>query len=133
MLSRALAVWLLMLVVASINGAARQALLIPAVGETAGRALSTLLLAALIAVLAWTTIAWIGPRSSSRAWLVGALWVALTLAFEFLAGHYLFGTPWNRLVEDYDIMRGRIWILVLIVTAMAPRVCAGARGLLTPP
>lgn len=130
MVMRALAVWFVMLIVASANGALRQAVLIPAVGDVAGRAISTVMLAALIALLAWLTIAWIAPRSSSDAWLIGALWVALTLAFEFLAGHYLFGTPWPLLVEDYNVLRGRIWILVLVVTALAPRVCAHARGLL---
>jgi hypothetical protein len=133
MLTRALAVWFVMLVVASANGALRQAVLVPAAGDVAGRAISTLILAALIALLTWMTIGWIRPRTTAAAWLIGALWVALTLTFEFLVGHFLFGTAWNVLLEDYDILRGRIWILVVIVTAIAPRVCASARGLLAQP
>jgi len=129
MVMRALAVWLLMLIVASANGALRQAVLIPALGETAGRAVSTVVLAALIALLAWAALPWIAPRTNRDAWSIGAVWVALTLAFEFLAGHYLFGTPWELLLEDYNVGRGRIWILVLIVTAIAPPVCARARGI----
>jgi hypothetical protein len=46
----------------------------------------------------------------------------LTLAFEFLAGHFLFGNPWSRLRP--------VWILVLITTALSPFVCARIRGLL---
>lgn len=130
MLWRALGVWIAMLIIASVNGALRQAVLIPSVGDVAGRAISTLMLAALIGLLTWATIGWIGPQSSADAWLIGAMWVMLTLAFEFLAGHYLFGTPWPALLEDYNVVRGRIWILVLIVTAIAPRVCAALRGLL---
>ncbi len=130
MLWRALGVWIAMLIIASVNGALRQAVLIPAVGDVAGRAISTLMLAALIALLTWATIGWIGPQSSAHAGLIGAMWVMLTLAVEFLAGHYLFGTPWPALLEDYNVLRGRIWILVLIVTAIAPRVCAALRGLL---
>jgi hypothetical protein len=121
---------MLLLVVASANGALRQAVLIPALGETAGRAISTVVLALLIALLTWATIRWIGPRSATQAWSIGGMWVGLTLAFEFLAGHYLFGTPWPILLEDYNLMRGRIWVLVLIVTAVSPRACAGLRGLL---
>ena len=130
MLWRALGVWIAMLIIASVNGALRQAVLIPSVGDVAGRAISTLMLAALIGLLTWATIGWIGPQSSADAWLIGARWVMLTLAFELLAGHYLFGTPWPALLEDYNVVRGRIWILVLIVTAIAPRVCAALRGLL---
>ena len=41
-------------------------------------------------------------------------------AFELLAGHYLFGNSWGRLLEDYNLLRGRIWVLVLVTTAVAP-------------
>lgn len=133
MVERAVLVWFVMLVVASANGALRQAVLIPAIGDVTGRAVSTVILAAAIALLTWLTIGWIGPRSVRKAWTVGALWVALTLAFEFLAGHYVFGTPWGALLEDYNLLRGRIWILVLIVTAVAPRVAAGSRGVISAP
>ena len=47
--------------------------------------------------------------------------MVLALAFELLDGHYLFGNPWNQLLDDYDVLRGRIWILVLVTTAIAPQ------------
>jgi hypothetical protein len=44
-------------------------------------------------------------------------------AFEFLAGHCLFGNPWSRLLdEDYDVFRARVWVLALLTTAAAPLV-----------
>jgi hypothetical protein len=130
MVTRGLAVWFVLLIVASANGALRQAVLISSIGEVAGRVVSTLILATLIVLLTWLTIAWIAPRTTRDAWIIGALWVALTLAFEFLAGHYLFGTPWVVLLEDYHVLRGRIWILVLLVTAIAPWLSARARGVI---
>jgi hypothetical protein len=48
------------------------------------------------------------------------IWLLLTLAFEFLAGHSLFGKPWDMLLADYDVVRGRIWVLVLMSTLLAP-------------
>ena len=130
MVRRSLVVWVMMLVVASVNGAVREALLIPAIGDAAGRAISTVALCVLVLLLTWLTIRWIEPRSSRDAWVVGALWVALTLGFEFLAGHFLFGDPWSQLLEDYNVFRGRIWILVLVTIAIAPRLCARVRALL---
>jgi hypothetical protein len=130
MVKRSLVIWILMLVVASVNGAIREAVLIPMLGDVAGRAASTLMLCALVLLLTYLTILWIHPRSGRETWIVGGLWVALTLAFEFLAGHFLFGNPWSQLIEDYNVMRGRIWILVLITITLAPRLCAGIRGLL---
>jgi hypothetical protein len=130
MVKRSLVVWVMMLVAASVNGAIREALLIPAIGDAAGRAISTVALCVLVLLLTWLTIRWIEPRSSRDAWIVGALWVALTLGFEFLAGHFLFGEPWGQLLEEYNVFRGRIWILVLVTITIAPRLCARVRGLL---
>lgn len=133
MVVRAVLIWCALLVIASINGFAREAVLIPLIGDVGGRAVSTLALSVLIIILTWVSIGWIEPRSAHRAWAVGVIWVALTLAFEFLAGHYLFHNPWRRLLEDYDVLRGRIWILVLITTLVAPRLCAGVRKLAVAP
>lgn len=120
-IARSLAVWFVMLVAASTNGAIREMFLIPKLGDTVGRAISTVTLCVLVLLLTWSTIRWIHPRSNGEAWAIGVLWVALTLAFEFLAGHYLFGKPWSELTADYNVVRGRIWIFVLITIAVAPR------------
>lgn len=128
MVRRALVVWVMMLVVASVNGAIREALLIPTIGVVAGRAVSTIALSVLVLLLTRLTIHWIDPRSSRDAWSIGGLWVALTLGFEFLAGHFLLGDPWSQLLEEYNVLRGRIWVLVLVTIACAPRVCARNRG-----
>jgi hypothetical protein len=132
MIVRAVLIWCALLVIASVNGIARQAVLIPSIGEVAGRAVSTLALSVFIVILTWISIGWIAPSSAQEAWIVGFLWVVLTLAFEFLAGHYVFHNPWSRLLEDYNVLRGRIWILVLITTLVAPRLCAGLRHLSFP-
>jgi hypothetical protein len=92
--------------------------------------------AAQVASAQWTQgrigsegVAWIAPRSAQQAWAVGVIWVVLTLAFEFLAGHYVFHNAWSRLLEDYNVVRGRIWILVLMTTLVSPRLCASLRNL----
>jgi hypothetical protein len=123
---------MLILAVAVLNGGVRQAWIVPYTGETAGRAISSVMLSAAIVVASWLTIRWLRPATARDAWSIGGLWVALTLAFEFLAGHYLFGTPWRQLLADYDVASGRIWVLVLVTTAIAPRLAAHSRGLLPP-
>lgn len=128
MIRRAILVWFALVPIAVANGAVREALIVPRAGEAAGGAISTASLALLILLLSGVTIGWVRPRSSRDAWTVGALWLALTLAFEFLAGHYLFGTPWSRLLEAYNLVRGRTWVLVLVTTAVAPVITARARG-----
>lgn len=131
MIWRAIVVWFAVLALASLNGAARQAWLIPRLGPEPGRALSTVILCGLLLLLTWLTIGWIRPASTGQALGVGVLWLVLTLAFEFLAGHYVFGSPWAVLLEDYDLTRGRIWIAVLVVALLAPVWMARLRGLLS--
>jgi hypothetical protein len=132
MILRGLGVWLLLVVLAIMNGAFRAAVLIPRVGEHAGHVISTLTLSLLILATTWLTIRWIRPATLNDAVLIGFLWLALTVLFEFGAGHFLFHQPWELLFADYNLAKGRIWILVLIVTLKAPVIAAKARGLLGP-
>ena len=53
------------------------------------------------------------------AWRIGALWLALTIAFEFGFG-LLTGTPLEELLADYDVTEGRFWVLIPITTFVAP-------------
>jgi hypothetical protein len=128
MIGRAAIVWAGIAIIAVLNGGFREAVLIPRFGEPAGRALSTVLLSAAILVAAWLAIGWITPDAARDAWRIGALWLAMTIAFEFLAGHYLFRVPWNAIAADYNVFKGRIWVLVLATTLVAPAAAAALRG-----
>lgn len=96
MFSRALAIWLLLLIAAVLNGAIRELLITPPFGELGWRIVSTAILCAAIILVAWFSILWIGPNDRREALVVGTLWVALTVAFEFLAGHYVLATARKR-------------------------------------
>jgi hypothetical protein len=117
---RGILVWLLLLLAAVANGAIRQAWLIPWLGEHAGHIGSTLSLSVFIFGLGWLLSGWLDMASTAEAYLVGVVWLVLTIAFEFLGGHFLFGAPWAKLLADYNLAAGRIWILVLITTAVTP-------------
>ncbi len=128
MILRSIVIWLGLMVVAIANGAFREAVLKPRLGELAGRIISTLMLCALIFGIAVLSIGWIGPSDARQELVVGFVWLGLTTAFEFLAGHYLFGDPWEKLLADYNILRGRLWVLVPITTFLAPWLAARIRG-----
>jgi len=120
MLHRALAIWVALPVVAVMNGIFRVAFLEPNLGPYAGHVASSLILTAAICLVAWLSINWIRPHGYRDAFLIGSTWLGLTVAFEFLAGHYLFGNPWDVLFADYNFRQGRIWLLVLLATFLAP-------------
>jgi hypothetical protein len=58
------------------------------------------------------------PASSRQAILIGLFWVVLTLIFEFGFGRYR-GSSWPQLLEDYNLLKGPIWILILLWLAIA--------------
>jgi hypothetical protein len=128
MFVRATVAWLALLMLAMLNGAFREALLTPELGERPADILSTLLLSALIAGATWLLLPWMRPLAAREAWLIGALWLVLTVAFEFLGGHYLFREPWERLLAAYDVADGQLWVLVLLTTLLAPVVVRALRG-----
>ena len=117
---KALIVWFVMMVLAVLNGIVRNSLYEPYIGEQPAHVVSTITLCALIMALAWVTSPWIAPGTTRAAFGVGLLWLSLTVAFEFLAGHYIFGHSWGKLLADYDLTPGRVWILVLVTTLLAP-------------
>ncbi|MGE5837425.1 MAG: hypothetical protein ACM4AI_23330 [Acidobacteriota bacterium] len=133
MSARAIAAWFAMVPIAITNGGVRDILIVPAAGPAAGHVISTVMLCAAILLVTWITIDWMRPASLRDAARIGITWLALTLAFEFLAGHYVFGTPWGRLLADYNLAEGRVWILVPITTAIAPWLVARARHIVSPP
>ncbi len=79
MLLRALLIWLVLLVLAVMNGAARDGLISPRLGEHAGHLIGTVIRASLIFLTSWLVIPWIGLTSARQAWAVGVLWVLLTV------------------------------------------------------
>jgi len=120
MLVRAGTVWFAIMLIAILNGAARDVILVPRLGDLVARALSCFTLTTLIVVVTWFSLQWIHPASLGDAWTIGVMWLAMTLTFEFIAGHFLFHTEWSTLLADYNIFAGRLWILVLVATTVAP-------------
>jgi hypothetical protein len=119
-LGRATIIWFTILIVAIANGALREALLRPHLGDPTAHIASALLLSVAVFLVTRAAIEWIGPTGTRDRWTIGLFWLALTLAFEFLAGHYVFGADWSVLLADYELFRGRIWLAVLASTLLAP-------------
>lgn len=112
--------WIILLVVAIINGAIREMVYKNHFGELRAHQISTLTGIILFGVIIWEmSRVWPLP-SAKQAWAVGLIWLMLTVAFEFLFGHFVMGHPWSKLFYDYDILAGRVWLLVLIWTTVAP-------------
>jgi hypothetical protein len=120
MLLRTLLVWLAIIALETLHGIARVALLQPLVGDFRARQLAVFTGSALIFGVAWFGVRWIRPTSAAQALGIGATWVGLTIGFELALGRLVMKLPWERLAEDYDLTRGGLLGLGLIVMLLAP-------------
>lgn len=125
---RALAVWGAIIVAESVHGTLRTLFLEPAVGGPQARRISVLTGSALIFLVAFLFIRWIGARSPGRLLIVGTMWVLLTVAFELLLGRLLLDLSWERIFEDYDIRNGGLMLFGLAFMLLAPLIAARARN-----
>jgi len=117
---RYLIAWFPMILIAVANGALREAWLVPRLGEHPAGQVSTLLLIALFALyIAFVTRAW-PIATAGQALAIGALWLVLTLAFEFMLGRFVSGLSWREMLAEYNLAAGRLWSLVPIWVAAAP-------------
>ena len=126
---KALAAWFFLVILAILNGTLRVKLLVPLMGEQWAQPLSGVMLSLIILLLAWLVLPWLGPLSNPSLWLIGFLWLGLTLIFEFVFGRLVAGKSWQELLAAYDITTGNLWLLVLVTTAVAPRLATKLRGL----
>jgi len=126
---KAAGIWALMLIIAIILGAGREMLLTPAVGELSAHQIGSILFSVCIFLLVYSLIPTMKLTTHSAYWLLGISWVAMTVTFEFLFGHFVMGHSWSRLLADYNLLQGRLWILILMVTGISPFIAAKLRGL----
>ncbi|HYW77168.1 MAG TPA: hypothetical protein VFA48_11180 [Gammaproteobacteria bacterium] len=114
------ACWPGMVLLAILNGTLREKLYGPHVPELLAHQVSTVVLIALLGIYLWILTVFFRIETVRQALLIGGLWLALTVIFEFLFGHWVMGHSWETLFGDYNLARGRIWLLVLIWTAISP-------------
>jgi hypothetical protein len=51
---------------------------------------------------------------------IGVFWFFITVIFEFVFGHFVMGHTWHKLFADYNLLNGRLWVLVLLNNIAAP-------------
>ena len=110
-----------MLLLAVINGAARDLWYKKLIGELSGHQVSTFTLIILFGLYVFFITKKLPPASATQSIYIGMLWLLLTLGFEFGFGLYR-GSSWTQLLGDYNILKGRIWVLIPIWVSIAPYV-----------
>jgi uncharacterized membrane protein len=109
-----------MLVIAVANGALRQLTFARVMSEPHAHQLSTLIGSACIGAFIWFVIRTWPPSSSRQALFIGFLWGLLTVAFESFMGLVLQHRSLLQVLNEYNLLAGRVWVLFLIWLVVAP-------------
>jgi hypothetical protein len=120
-IQRSLEVWLFIAVAATMNGMFRSLFLVPRLGEHMAHVLGVLIL--IIVVLLSSSVLvnrMLKQYGNSDLFLIGVLWVVLSVSVDFLFEHYLLHVPWPAILQDYNLFSGRIWICVLTTEFVGP-------------
>jgi hypothetical protein len=112
--------WFGMMALAILNGGLRDKLYAPIVGKLVAHQISTVLLVVVFAGFFWLLTSLWGITSSRQAWSIGVMWLVMTLMFEIGLGRWGLGYTWSRVLQDYNITEGRVWVLVPIWTLVGP-------------
>jgi hypothetical protein len=120
-------VWFCIILVEVLHGIARTSLLAPAVGDFRARQVAVFTGSFLILAVAMSFIRWIRPADAGEAMSIGIVWLVLTLAFEIAFGRYVVHASWSRIASDYNLLRGGLLPIGLLVLTAAPLIAARFR------
>ena len=124
LLGSVILMWLLFMVAAVLNGSLREFVIAPQIGEYPAHLMATAILCAIILVGACIFVRLQRLQETRTLLQVGVMWLVATVLFEFVFGHYVIGHSWERLLADYNLLQGRVWVLVLLVELVGPLLCA---------
>jgi hypothetical protein len=118
--TRAVTVWLILIVAEILHGIARGIFLVPHVGEFRSSQIGVFTGTIIILAIALASVRWIGATRPAHLLIVGLLWLALALCFEILFGRFVVGASWDRLAADYNVLKGGLLPFGMLVLLMSP-------------
>ena len=120
--------WLVLPFIAVFNAVLRELTYKDTFGEHAAHQVSSVLLCIMIMFYVVALNNKIELKSASEALKAGTMWLLFTIVFETALG-LATGAPLSRLLENYNILRGHLWILVLLTTFLSPVLLRGHKVL----
>lgn len=128
MIGRALAIGLLIAAIEVLQGILRVRLLNRPLGDRRARQVGVIVGSGVILCVAWLTGPWIGAGTGVELLAVGAIWLAIMLALDLAFGRWVFKFSWSRIARDFDVRRGGLLGIGMLVVLFAPLITAELLG-----
>lgn len=129
-LLRGLVVWFVIIGAEVLHGTVRTIWLEPLVGDFRARQISVFTGSAMILAIALLFIRWLRAAHVAQLLKVGLLWLSLTVGFEICLGRLVMQLSWERILSDYNLLRGGLMPIGLLILTLSPLIAAKMRGTL---
>jgi len=129
MILKALIIWIGIASAETLHGILRVRLLNPRVGDRVARRIAVFSGSAIILTIGWMSLPWIGPASSTDSLTVGALWLVLMLCYDIGLARFVFRMPYSRIAADFDIRKGNLLGVGMMILFVTPILIGRWRGL----
>jgi len=117
-------IWFVIALLAIANGVFRENILVSSLGQSIALPVSGITLSIIVFIVTYISFPIFGKNSALTYFLIGLQWVLMTLLFEFMFGHYMIGKSWSDILQVFNIMKGNLFIIVLIVSLFSPLLVA---------
>jgi hypothetical protein len=127
---KSIVVWLVFILLESLNGAIRIFWLVPSLGDSRAQQIAFMTGSVLVLTVATLYIRWI-QASRSQLLSVGMLWMVLTLSFEIVLGRVIFGYSWEQIAAKFNVLNGELMPFELVLLVLAPLIAVKIRDTFT--
>lgn len=117
-------IWVIIAIFAVINGLFRESTLSPHFGESVALPASGITLSIIIFTIIYLSFKLFGKNEYRTYLYIGIQLVTMTLIFEFLFGHYVIGKSWSELLQVFNILKGDLFTIALLVSLFSPLLVA---------
>lgn len=113
-------IWIIIALLAILNGIFRENVLISNLGQSMAISVSGITLCLIVFIVSYVSFPLFGRHPALTYFFIGLQWVLMTLLFELFFGHYVMGKSWSDILQVFNIMKGNLFIIVLIVSLFSP-------------
>lgn len=117
-LAKSIVIWFGIVPLAFINGAVREVVLMPLMGQSA-LPFSGVTLCVMVFGLSYAFIPRLGKGIRGAYIKIGLLWIVATILFEFLFGFFI-GETFSNMLNSYNFLTGNLWSFVVLFIGFSP-------------
>ena len=76
----------------------------------------------LFTLITWFCLPWIKPQNLLECAGIGLIWVMVMLSLDLYFGRYVFRLPWQKVMDDFNPLKGNFLGIGMLVLLFCPSV-----------